>query len=541
MSGLTQTHAEYLESRKLDIELVARMGVHSRGQAIAWPYVQNGQTRYVKTKVPGDKAATRCVPPGIEQTEFWNADCMNEKPGIRDVLVITEGEEDASAVLQAGYQFVVSMPSGSSDKAEGARSKAEKVLLREQVVPQKEGGSKTVVALDPRVAAFRRVAILADDDQPGEYLRDAILDLVGPAYCVTPTYPKGCKDANKVLEDHGVEAVRSLVEKAVPARDDGFVDFVSAQRRVGHVPVYEIGIDFLKDHLKIGKPEFLVIGGLGGVGKTTLYQSIVYSLVHHNADLRASILHLEGSRDIPYKRAVQFWKRVNGRQFNEDGALDDCKRWIADKLAFLQPPEDEAPTFEWLMKSMEMQALQRGRNVFVIDPWNDIIHERKGGQSLTEYTAEAIIRMKNLAKQLGLILIVCHHCRIPREDRPPNMYDLSDSQHWAHKADHVVLAWRPWVGKFNTRVEIAKSKDYDTLGRPGHVWVQLKGDGFQLEATPDPIAAERAAAQERKVAEKAEKRKAAPAPAADAVADMLAEAAALPGNTKTVNGPAIPI
>ena len=53
------------------------------------------------------------------------------------------------------------------------------------------------------------------------------------------------------------------------------------------------------------------------------------------------------------------------------------------------------------------------------------------------------------------------------------------------------MAWRPKSEEFETRIAIEKSKDYDTMGRPGHVWVKLEGKGFELVPVPDPIAAAR--------------------------------------------------
>ena len=111
---LNETHASWLEARRLDIELAVIKGVHSAGQKIAVPYNRSGETVYVKAIDPADKAGTRCVPSGIEQTTLWDEDCLTEDEETRDrrdPLIITEGEWDAIAVKALGYQYVVSLPS----------------------------------------------------------------------------------------------------------------------------------------------------------------------------------------------------------------------------------------------------------------------------------------------------------------------------------------------------------------------------------------------------------------------------------------------
>ncbi|MGE0698025.1 MAG: toprim domain-containing protein [Hyphomicrobiaceae bacterium] len=497
--GLSETHAHWLEDRGLCVDTCSSLGIASAGPNILLPYTLAGQKLYDKLRDPRDKRNTRCLPQGIDQTSLWLEDSLSEEPKPQDVLIITEGEFDAAAVKQLGYQFVVSLPSGASNSASGCQSKALRVLT----VAAEDGQP----VLKASIAKFRRVLVMTDGDHDGLLMRKAIIDIIGDEFCLIPEYPDGTKDANDVLREQklGAAKLREIIEGAKSVRDDGFVDFMTASQTERDLRTYEVGLPFLADHLKLAVPEFLVIGGLGGVGKSTIYQNLVFSLIWHNPGMfRASILHLEGSRKIPVKRAWAFWKRMAGRDpVPGSQAEQDCRQWIADHLAYISPPQDVSPSFDWLMWTMERQALQHKRNVFVIDPWNEIMHTRSRDQSLTEYVAEAIIKMKRLADRLKLILIVCHHCRIPREgSRPPTMYDLSDSQHWGHKADHVLLAWRPSADQFETRIEVAKSKDYDTMGRPGHAWVKLMGAGFELVPVPDPIAAAREAAKAERAAAK---------------------------------------
>lgn len=215
---------------------------------------------------------------------------------------------------------------------------------------------------------------------------------------------------------------------------------------------------------------------------STVSQILLLNLLAQNPGLRASIFHGEGDRAIPIQRAKRF---LRYRMFGGSCTTPDqqAKRdfWLRERLAYIAPPQDQLPTFDWMLWAMEQQALYRRRNVFMIDPWNEIVHQRPKGLSTTEYVGECIVKLKRLADRLGLILIVTHHVTKPQDvKRAPSRYDLADSAHWANKADHVLLVWKPHEDENRTQLEVEKSKDHDTMGRPGRVWVSLNNERFEL-------------------------------------------------------------
>ena len=156
-------------------------------------------------------------------------------------------------------------------------------------------------------------------------------------------------------------------------------------------------------------------------------------------------------------------------------------------LAYIDPPQDQLPTFEWLLWAMERQAQHRGRNIFVIDPWNELMLN-KGRSSTTEHVAECIIRMHQVARRHNLILIVGHHTPIRRGvSEAPDKYALADSAAWANKSDHLITVWKPEPDKNETCITVCKSKDFELLGSPGNVWVGFNTQTFDLIEIPTPI------------------------------------------------------
>lgn len=302
---------------------------------------------------------------------------------------------------------------------------------------------------------------------------------------------------------HGIDALRRLITEAVPIADDGFQPFLDALNTPRVEPL-SLGIPWLENHLIPVRPEFMVIGGQAGHGKSTIVQFLLYSLLHKNPELKASIFHGEGDKHILVERARKFYAGVVMPKVFDETFQRDRDLWVNDKLAFINSPQDVMPTFDWLLGTMERQALHRGRTVFVIDPWNEIILAKPVGQSTTEHVAECIIRMKKLADRHKLILIVAHHVAKPSDfNHPPNRYHLSDSQHWANKADHIVLVWKPNESAEATHINVAKSKDFDRMGRPGEVWVEMVRDTFTFRTVDDPRAKKPTVEERKANAEKA--------------------------------------
>lgn len=471
---IEQNHMEWLDARGLDQELLTRYGVRSISNRIAIPYARENVAVYAKHIDPLDKSNTRCLPVGVEQITMWNEDSLNEEPSPRDVLVITEGEWDALSCLQAGAKYVVSLPSGAANSLDGCLEKARRALCVQI-------GEKIV--LKGNVERFRRVVLMVDCDHDGRLMLEAMKQIIDEEFCLLPEYPDGCKDANDILRKFGAEVLGHVIDNAAPCGESSYLPF-SAGLKMGKPKQYFTGIEFLNNHLVLSEPEFCIVGGPASSGKSTIIQNILVNLLHHNQNLRASVFHGEGHMSIPSKR-VATWYRYNINGNTGDPEVQDARdRWMDERLSFICPGGNQMPTFEWLMRAMEKHALQHNRNVLVIDPWNEIIQGKSVNQSTTEYTGECIIRMKRLADRLGLILIVGHHIAKPREPgKPPTKYDLMDSSHWANKADHVVLTWKPEAAANKTRIEVAKSKDHELLGVPGSLWVSLNTPKFQLLQT----------------------------------------------------------
>jgi len=96
----------------------------------------------------------------------------------------------------------------------------------------------------------------------------------------------------------------------------------------------------------------------------------------------------------------------------------------------------------WLGKGGEWEL-----PALIIDPWNEIAHQRERHISETEYIGQSLGLIRRWARERGVhVFLVAHPQKLPREStgklpvpRPDN---ISGSQHWWNKADNCITVWR---------------------------------------------------------------------------------------------------
>ena len=201
----------------------------------------------------------------------------------------------------------------------------------------------------------------------------------------------------------------------------------------------------------------------------------------------------EQSPQIDHRRNLRTWfnrKKVI-YQSDEDRAKADT--WIDRWFSFICPGDEDEVTLEWVLDRASASIVRHGADMLIIDPWNEMDHSRPRDMSLTEYTGFAIKEFKRFARRHNVHLVVAAH---PAKMRPiendggerryavPTLYDISDSSHWANKADIGMVVWRGMEkGAQINRIRIAKSRYHDQIGIPGDVDVTFNPDTNRFEAT----------------------------------------------------------
>ncbi len=444
-------HAARLKERGLDPSLCAQLGVHSLPGAVGFTYRVRGAEHNVKIRrgkgdMPWAHAGRDLV--------LWNLDSLADEPESDEFVVITEGEFDAIACVQAGFTRVVSVPNGAQTGEHGF-----KYLYRgEQIIPD--------------LAKFQRYVLATDGDDKGLACRDALAIRLGEERCSHVIWPEGCKDANDVLREKGAPALFDLITDARPMLTDEVctMDLVPDP---GEEVRYRLGFPELDHHgFRITLPAFWSIIGPYGSGKSVLLRQILCSLWERHG-WPCLLTSFEERIKPRYQRDLR--RNLIGRASIPD------RPWTAEEIAkaddeinrgfvFLRRKKFETLDLDRLVDRIEYSVKVYGVKVVAIDPVNEIDHRPDRDESRTEYMGRFIRTLKALGDDYGLLTICLAH---PPKDGVEKrlqknglltLNDGADSAHWGNKSDIGWCVWRDIDGP--TMLHIDKLKDHETMGKP---------------------------------------------------------------------------
>jgi twinkle protein len=472
-----------LAARGIDVELADKLGLASMrrgdGDALVIPFVREGQVvrrKYRRFDVTEGGAKWQQDKGG--QRIAYNEDCLRDDSLLELPLIVTEGELDAVAAIQAGFPRTISVPDGAPPP--GDRSKDEL-----------EGGSKYEWLKDIRALLSKdrvpEIILATDADDNGAALMQDLSVLFGRYRCKFLTYPKAparanlgrerCKDLNEVLQFYGSKGLVETIHRAQWLRVDGVY-------RMGELPplpasvIYEPRHELFRENFKCRLGDFSVITGTPGFGKTSFANDLFCGIAYdHNLAIAWASFEQEPQRD--HRRNLRSW--FTGRREIDltPPERDAADRWIDAMHLFLIPREDEDATLDWLLEKMELAVARYAARIIVIDPWNELEHDRRQGESETEYIGRAIRTLKRFAKAFKVhICVIAHPTKSVKDGdgnyKMPTLYDISGSANWYNKADLGVIVHRE--NEDDTLIKVQKSRYHEVIGKPGEVRMHFSKD-----------------------------------------------------------------
>lgn len=457
MMGLSRRNEDLLAARGLDPELAARYGVADSSRSgfdIEIPYFREGtQVNRKYRTLDGEKRFSQDA--GAEKL-FWNWNALLDASLETMPLIVTEGEMDALAAIQAGFPRTISVPDGAPAEAIGAD----------------ETGAKYgyLANVPDSFRDAREIIICADGDAPGTNLLADLSLRLGRARCKWVKYPKGCKDLNDALRLYGPKGVTETLNRARWAKLDG-VYRMSELPPVPEARPHDIGIINMAPHYKIRLGDFCVVTGVPSHGKSSFIGEVCGRMVE-NYGWNIAFASFEQKPQIDHRRNLRTFfnrKRVV-HQYPEELSVADG--WIDDHFAFVVPGEDDDVTLDWVLDRLAQAVVRYDCKIVVVDPWNEMDHIRPAGTSLTEYTAYALKQFRKFAAKYRVHFIVAAHpAKMYRGSDGklpvPGLYDISDSAHWANKCDVGIVIYRE---PDRTLIRIAKSRYHDQIGVPGDLY-----------------------------------------------------------------------
>lgn len=481
---------DLLERRGLDIETASRLGLNGApdgGDVLQIDFVREGAVvrrkfRHMAPAADGqrrywqDKGGVRCA---------WNEDALRDVELRGQPLIITEGELDAATAIQCGFARTISVPDGApppGDRSADDLAASSKYDWLEAIEPF------LTKDLCPTII------IAADGDENGGALLQDLSVLLGRFRCKFLRYPlakdatargrERLKDLNEVLEDYGAEGVRRTIERAEWLKVDG-VHRMSELPNLPPQVIYEVRHPQFREMLKFRLGDVSVWTGTPGHGKTTFLNDLLNGVaVDYGIVLAWASFEQEVQRD--HRRSLRTWFCETPAYRADQTQIAEADAWIERQHVFIVANEDEDADLDWLLDKMEVAVARHGVKIIVIDPWNELEHGRRNGETETEYIGRALRAIKRFAKAFRVhVCIVAHPSKSVKDEKGnfkmPTLYDISGSANWFNKADIGTIVHRQ--SPDDTLVKVQKSRYHEIIGRPGEVLMHFCSDDRRFRET----------------------------------------------------------
>ena len=488
---LSQAAQEFLAARGLDVELCERLGLYS-GQDrngvewLAFPYERNAAEVNTKYRRIDNKAFRQ--KPGGEQC-FWRFDCLTDAALAEQPLVITEGEFDAIASIQAGHWRTVSVPGGAPPQPS------------ENPMDERSRRFAFLNSALPHLEEAREIIIAADADGPGAALLSDLQALLGPARCKWVRYPPGCKDLNDVLKARGEEGVREVLANAQWVAVAG----VFTLDELPPLPALTVWrprvLDCVDRLLPICPGHVSVWTGLSGHGKSTLVNNVMWSIADRY-DLKVAAATFESTPQREYMHDLIAFRcgRAPGDQFDPatQADVEEGREWAREHIVFLHAEGVSGPggdmidaTVEWFLRAAQTAIVRHGARIIVLDPWSQIDHLPDNNEREDLYVRRVLKQFKLLARAFDVHVAIVAHPAKPRRGLdgkypPPTGHEISGAAHWFNAPDLGVTChlsppdvpdedggWSPDLASTRLQVMVWKVKFHRAMNRTGSAYAQL--------------------------------------------------------------------
>jgi twinkle protein len=320
-------------------------------------------------------------------------------------------------------------------------------------------------------------------------LRDGVAMRLGDTRCSWIRWTDDVGSAHGCLSDLGPAAVAEFVRTEAKPMWLDEVCLIDDVPDEGPLKTYTTGFEKLDEEgFRLIRPAFFGCIGPYGSGKSVLLRQLACNLwrLHgwrtlltafeerikprYIRDLRRHLLH---DPNEPYYSMA-------APEYSPDQiAMADAE--IKKAFRFLRRKRNSILDADRLYELIEYAVKIYGVEVVIVDPLNEIDHNVPYGMSKTDYIGRFIMRLKALADDYNLLMIVAAHPPKEATGRRSSGYiytlnDAADTANFGNKSDIGWCVWRPEkVGP--TYLNIDKIKDTEMMG--SEMLVQLS---FQASA-----------------------------------------------------------
>lgn len=388
----------------------------------------------------------------------------NCDPAAEDgTLIMTEGQIDSLSVVEAGFQNVVSVPTGAK-------------------------GFTWVPYCWDFLQQFKRLIVFGDHEHDRITLLDDMQKTFnGQVLHVSEEDYKDCKDANDILRKYGKGQVRKCIESAVQVMDKNIVRLSDIRPRpISEMECFQTGIDKLDRTLGgFYFGQLVILTGERGEGKSTLsnqfalfavkagIKTFIYSGELPNGSLRDWIDHQAAGPLHLVERANQYG------DLEYDLAKDvgdKISKWYKEYLWIYQNQflEDDQAEEEQTVVELISEAAKLGFRFIVIDNLMTAMDD-DARYDLYRAQTKFVKQLVRIAKARDILIVLVAHQR-KNQGTNRTADDVAGSANITNLADIVMTFGRPKLDEdgnkpdWDREIRIQKNRLTGRLGSPIPVW-----------------------------------------------------------------------
>lgn len=245
--------------------------------------------------------------------------------------------------------------------------------------------------------------------------------------------------------------------------------------------VYPSGIGFLDKNLGWGwrMSELVIVAGPYSSGKSTISQVMAAHFVNG------------AGRQFGSGALLCSWEDVAAevrRNISAFGKTHNCPD-LLDAIHVVRRPPDADRKIAWYMDLVEYHHAKYGTKFFLLDPWNEMDHEKLKSQQETEYTRELMKEFRRLVSGTGIILLITTHVssQYIKGNGEIEAFKIGHSfgsSQFGNKADRGLCVVRSKkFDKVNGHaiLRLDKSKVERLMGKKGTIAARFNSNTFDLE------------------------------------------------------------
>jgi twinkle protein len=218
------------------------------------------------------------------------------------------------------------------------------------------------------------------------------------------------------------------------------------------------GFDTLDKNIKLAKGYMMINTGYPSSGKSEFLDAILVNM---------ALLH--GWKTMyfsPENFPTEEHMAKIGEKYIGTNLRSFTNTQDSDALEFMHEyyswMDIEDPYLDSILGHAMEQKAKHGLDCLVIDPWNNVYHER-GGLREDEYLSECLDKILRFARVNKIFLAIVAHPKNPQKDKNgqypiPDLYCISGGAMWRNKADYGVCYHRPNMAEPRLEVMIQKIK-----------------------------------------------------------------------------------